>query len=134
MTDGPSDYVFVWGYRPEVYFWSGLLPASRFLSTQPLTGVPADIHYFGDDYRSVLDEASTALARGQLIRDLQETRPKYIVDELGMFNSGLSINSYPELKEFMADYKATGAVARFMIYCRRDLLKKNLRRMREKEQ
>lgn len=131
---GPSDYVFVWGYRPEIYFWSGLLPASRFLSTQPLTGVPADIHYFGDDYRSVLDEASTALARGQLIRDLQETRPKYIVDELGMFNSGLSINSYPELKEFMTDYKATGAVARFMIYCRRDLLKKNLRRMREKEQ
>jgi hypothetical protein len=132
--DGPSDYLFVWGYRPEIYFWSGLLPASRFLSTQPLTGVPADIHYFGDDYRSVLDEASTALARGQLIRDLQETKPKYIVDELGMFNSYLSINSYPELKEFMTDYKATGAVARFMIYCRRDLLKKNLRRMREKEQ
>ncbi len=132
--DGPSDYVFVWGYRPEIYFWSGLLPASRFLSTQPLTGVPADVHYFADDYRSVLDEASTALARGQLIRDLQETRPKYIVDELGMFNGDLSINSYPELKEFMTDYKATGAVARFMIYCRRDLLKKNLRRMREKEQ
>jgi 4-amino-4-deoxy-L-arabinose transferase-like glycosyltransferase len=131
---GPTDYLFVWGYRPEIYFWSGLVPASRFLSTQPLTGVPADIHYFGDDYRSVLDEGGTALARGQLIRDLQETRPKYIVDELGMFNSGLSINSYPELKEFMADYKATGAVARFMIYCRRDLLKKNLRRMREKEQ
>jgi hypothetical protein len=51
-----------------------------------------------------------------------------------MFNTDLSINSYPELKEFMTDYKATGAVARFMIYCRRDLLKKNLRRMREKEQ
>ena len=132
--EGPSDYVFVWGYRPEIYFWSGLLPASRFLSTQPLTGVPADVHYFGDDYRSILDEASTAFARAQLIRDLQETRPRYIVDELGMFNTDLSINSYPELKEFMTDYKATGAVARFMIYCRRDLLKKNLRRMREKEQ
>jgi len=132
--DGPSDYVFVWGYRPEIYFWSGLLPASRFLSTQPLTGVPADVHYFADDYRSVLDGSSTALAREQLIRDLQETRPKYIVDELGMFNGDLSINSYPELKEFMADYKATGAVARFMIYCRRDLLKKNLRRLREREQ
>ncbi|HLF84734.1 MAG TPA: glycosyltransferase family 39 protein [Blastocatellia bacterium] len=133
-VNGPTDCLFVWGYRPEIYYFSGLLPASRYLSTQPLTGVPADVHYFGDDYRSVLDEASTALARGQLIRDLQETRPKYIVDELGMFNSGLSINSYPELKEFMTDYKATGAVARFMIYCRRDLLKKNLRRMREKLQ
>ena len=133
-VDGPTDYLFVWGYRPEIYFFSGLLPASRYLSTQPLTGVPADVHYRGDDYRSVLDEATTALARGQLIRDLQETMPKYIVDELGMFNSDLSINSYPELKEFMMDYKATGAVARFMVYCRRDLLKKNLQRMREKEQ
>jgi len=133
-VSGPADYLFVWGYRPEIYYFSGLLPASRYLSTQPLTGVPADIHYFSDDYRSVLDESSTASARAQLMRDLQETRPKYIVDELGMFNTALSINSYPELKEFMKDYKATGPVARFMIYCRRDLLKKNLRRMREKEQ
>jgi hypothetical protein len=40
---GPGDFVFVWGYRPEIYYWSGLLPASRFLSVQPLTGVPADV-------------------------------------------------------------------------------------------
>jgi hypothetical protein len=51
-----------------------------------------------------------------------------------MFNSHLSINSYPELSDFMNDYKATGRVARFMIYCRRDLLEKSLRRIREKEQ
>ena len=131
---GPTDYLFVWGYRPEVYYFSGLLPASRFLSTQPLTGVPADVHYFGYEYRSVLDESATALARAQLLRDLQETLPKYIVDELGMFNADLSINSYPELREFMLGYKATGPVARFMIYCRRELLKKNLRRLSDKEQ
>jgi Dolichyl-phosphate-mannose-protein mannosyltransferase len=131
---GPTDYLFVWGYRPEIYYLSGLLPASRFLSTQPLTGVPADVHYFGDNYRSVLDEASTAQARAQLIRDLRETRPKYIVDELGMFNADLSVNSYPELREFMTEYKPTGAVARFMIYCRRDLLKKRLQPNRESEQ
>ena len=128
-ASGPTDYLFVWGYRPEIYYFSGLLPASRYLSTQPLTGVPADVHYFSDDYRSVLDEATTARERAQLILDLQETNPKYIVDELGMFNSALSINSYPELSEFMRDYKAIGRVARFMVYCRRDLLQKNLRRM-----
>jgi hypothetical protein len=133
-VDGPTDFLFVWGYRPEIYYISGLLPASRFLSTQPLTGVPADVHYFPDDDRPVLNETSTSLAREQLIRDLQETRPKYIVDELGMFNAELSINSYPELREFMKEYKATGAVARFMIYCRRELLEKNLRRIREKQQ
>lgn len=133
-ADGPSDYLFVWGYRPEIYYWSGLLPASRYLSTQPLTGVPADVHFFSNDYRSVLDEASTASARAQLIGDLEETGPKYIVDELGMFNADLSITSYAELKEFMRAYKPISTVGRFRVYCRRDLLKKNLRRMREKEQ
>jgi hypothetical protein len=127
---GPEDYLFVWGYRPEIYYFSGLLPASRYLSTQPLTGVPADVHYF-PDYRSVLSDSETSKSRAQLLQDLQETRPKYIVDELGMFNSDLSINSYPELEDFLKDYKATGAVERFMIYCRRDLLKKNLRKLKE---
>ena len=130
--EGPTDYLFVWGYRPEIYYFSGLLPASRYLSTQPLTGVPADVHYFDEDDRSVLDEATTASARVQLIRDLQETRPKYIIDELGMFNAELSINSYPELTEFMKEYKPIGPLERFMIYCRRDLREKSLRRMREK--
>ena len=132
-AEGAGDFVYVWGYRPEIYFWSGLLPASRYLSAQPLTGVPADVHYFADDYRSILDEATTAMERAQLVRDLQQTRPKYIVDELGMFNADLSINSYEELREFMKDYKATGPVARFMIYCRRDLLKKHLRRIRDRQ-
>jgi len=127
---GPEDYLFVWGYRPEIYYFSGLLPASRYLSTQPLTGVPADVHYFAD-YRPVLNESKTSQSRAQLLQDLQETRPKYIVDELGMFNSDLSINSDPELADFLKDYKATGPVERFMIYCRRDLLKKNLRKVKE---
>jgi len=127
---GAEDYLFVWGYRPEIYYYSGLLPATRYLSTQPLTGVPADVHYF-TDYRSILSESQTAQSRLQLLQDLQETRPKYIVDELGMFNSELSINSYPELGDLLKGYKATGPVERFMIYCRRDLLKKNLRKLKE---
>lgn len=132
-ADAPTDYLFVWGYRPEIYYISGLLPASRYLSTQPLTGVPADVHYFAN-YRSVLDPSSTAAAREQLVRDLRETRPKYIIDELGMFNADLSINSYPELEELMKEYKPTGPVERFMIYCRRDLREKNLRLTRDKDQ
>jgi hypothetical protein len=128
---GPEDYLFVWGYRPEIYYYSGLLPASRYLSTQPLTGVPADVHYFAD-YHSILNDSYTSQSRAQLLQDLRDVRPKYIVDELGMFNSELSINSYPELSDFLKEYKATGAVERFMIYCRRDLLKKNLRKLKER--
>lgn len=125
--EGPADYLFVWGYRPEIYFWSGLLPASRFLSSQPLTGVPADVHYFSD-YRSVLDESVTREARAQLVRDLEETSPKYIVDEIGFFNNDLGILRYPELRELMNEYKPIGVTGRFFIYVRNDLRKKYQRR------
>jgi 4-amino-4-deoxy-L-arabinose transferase-like glycosyltransferase len=120
-AQGPSDYLFVWGYRPEIYYWSGLLPASRYLSTQPLTGVPADVHYINGERRSLLSEEQTAAARAQLIRDLEQTWPKYIIDELGMFNAELTIESYPELREFMKSYKSIATTAQFMIYRRRDL-------------
>ncbi|HSO76115.1 MAG TPA: glycosyltransferase family 39 protein [Blastocatellia bacterium] len=123
-VDGPADYLFVWGYRPEVYYWSGLLPASRYLSTQPLTGVPADVHNFGDDYRFLLPDDLTVTARAQLLRDLEETRPKYIVDELGFFNADLSITSYPELREFMTAYRRVGKTGRFFLYLRREFTKK----------
>ncbi|HEY3138850.1 MAG TPA: glycosyltransferase family 39 protein [Blastocatellia bacterium] len=127
-ADGSSDYVFVWGYRPEIYFWSGLLPASRFLSSQPLTGVPADIHYFTDEYRSLLDENVTATARAQLVQDLEATQPKYIVDEIGFFNGDLAILKYPELQDVMTKYKYIGSTGRFLIYIRREMRKKNLGR------
>ena len=132
-ADRQSDYVFVWGYRPEIYYWAGLLPASRYLSTQPLTGVPADVHYFGDDYRSLLDEAVTARARAELARDLEETQPKYIVDEIGFFNRDLAILKYPELETVMSEYKAVGSTGRFLIYIRKEFRQKYLLRNQPKQ-
>jgi hypothetical protein len=122
-AEGPSDYLFVWGYRPEIYYWSGLLPASKYLSTQPLTGVPADVHYFGDEYYSLLEDDVMARERAELVRELEQARPEYIIDELGTFNSNLSLNSYPELREFMEGYKSLGMIERFAIYRRKDFTK-----------
>lgn len=127
-ADGSADYLFVWGYRPDIYYWSGLLPASRYLSTQPLTGVPADVHYFGNDYKSLVTDEVTAAARIELVRDLEETRPKYILDEIGFFNSDLSIQNYPELREFMKGYKPRGTTGRFFVYLRKEFSKKNRER------
>jgi hypothetical protein len=124
-TDGPADYLFVWGYRPEIYYWTGLLPASRYLSVQPLTGVPADVEDVNGENRSVLDETAKAAARAQLIEDLSETQPLYIVDQVGMFNSELAINNYPELREFMQGYKPRGAVGLFMVYRKREKKEKD---------
>jgi 4-amino-4-deoxy-L-arabinose transferase-like glycosyltransferase len=124
-TGGPADYLFVWGYRPEIYYWTGLLPASRYLSVQPLTGVPADVEDVNGENRSVLDETAKAAARAQLIEDLSETQPLYIVDQVGMFNSELAINNYPELREFMQGYKPRGAVGLFMVYRKREKKEKD---------
>jgi hypothetical protein len=118
-------YLFIWGYRPEIYFWSGLRPASRFLSSQPLTGVPSDVHYFSESYISVLDEQTTAAYRRQLLQDLQATRPIYIVDELGFFNDDLALKNYPELKDFLADYKLAESRGRSLIYYRPKAKNKN---------
>lgn len=127
-SEEAADYLFVWGYRPELYYWSGLLPASRYLSAQPLTGVPADAQYVNGEHRSILEESSTAAARAQLISDLKQAQPKYIIDELGFFNGDLAILEYPELKEYMGSYKSLGATGRFLVYIRRDLTRKNLLR------
>jgi 4-amino-4-deoxy-L-arabinose transferase-like glycosyltransferase len=123
-AEGQQDYLFVWGYRPEIYYWSGLLPASRYLSTQPLTGVAADVHYFTGQHGYLLGEAETAPARADLLGELSVTRPKYIIDELGFFNRELSIQSYPELAAFMKEYRPLGATGRFFVYRRRDMSKK----------
>jgi 4-amino-4-deoxy-L-arabinose transferase-like glycosyltransferase len=124
-SESGDHYLFIWGYRPEIYFWSGLRPASRFLSSQPLTGVPSDVHYFSESYLAVLDEATTAAYRQQLLGDLQATRPIYIVDELGFFNDRLALKNYPELKDFLADYKLAQSVGRSLIYYRPKAKEKN---------
>jgi len=119
-----SDYLFVWGSRAEIYYWSGLLPASRYLSTQPLTGVPADVHHAGESPR-VIDESASTAARLELLKDLEQTRPKYIVDELGFFSNELSIESYPEFREFLRDYKNIGTEGEFILYRNREQRKKD---------
>jgi hypothetical protein len=117
----PDEYLFVWGYRPEIYYWSGLRPASRYLSTQPLTGVPADIHYFGWDFERLLEDEKTKLAREELARELSQARPAYIIDELGFFNNDLAIQDFAELGDVMEQYDYLGATGRFLIYRRKDL-------------
>jgi len=119
-SDGPCDFLFVWGNWPEVYYWSGLLPASRYLSTQPLTGVPADVQYGGAGYRVILDASLTAAARAELVRDLERTPPKYVVDELGFRDSELSIMRYSELQEFMNNYERRSSDVSIPIYVRRN--------------
>jgi hypothetical protein len=110
----------VWGNWPEIYYWSGLLPASRYIGVQPLTGFAADLQYGREEYHSLLDSSLTAAARAELVRDLEQTPPKYIVDELGFRDEQLSIQKYPELHQVLKNYERRSPEDRFPIYMRRE--------------
>lgn len=118
-AEAPADFLFVWGNWPEVYYWSGLLPASGYLSSQPLTGLPADVWYGTDQYHLILDDKTTATARAELLRDLERTTPKYIIDELGLRDARFSIMAYPELRDFMSKYERLTSESNAPIYIRK---------------
>jgi hypothetical protein len=118
--DAASNTLFVWGYRPSLYYWSGLVPASKYLSTQPLTGVPADAQYQTDERRSVLSPQQTAKARAELVEELNRAAPRYIIDELRLYNSALAMASYPDLRKVMKQYEQIGSAGDLMIYRRRE--------------
>lgn len=72
----PNDTLFVWGYYPELYFYSNRLNASRFVETHFLTGQ--------------LRESSTSANAGEsqlwqwLWNDLQRSEPRWIIDSSAM--------------------------------------------------
>ena len=112
--EGPS--LFVWGYRPEIYFYCGCPPSSKFLSSQPLTGVPADIHL--RQARSVAPQRA-AQNRLRLLEELEVSRPLYIVDGLGPYNPRLAMETYPELRAFLdRHYRRQSQVGQGVIYSR----------------
>jgi hypothetical protein len=107
-----GDTLFVWGYRPEIYSYSGLPAATVYLDSQPLTGVPADRHLT----RSEPVETEQAARRR---RELAGTRPTFVLDGLGPYNPQLAIGAYPELREWLAGYEEIGRTGQTVIYRRR---------------
>jgi hypothetical protein len=86
----PGDRLLVWGYRPDVFVFSGLPAATPFLDSQPMTGVLADRHL-------ISSKASVAdLAKGNL-EVVERAKPEIIVDGLGPINPSLGVERYPEL-------------------------------------
>jgi hypothetical protein len=108
----PGDTLFVWGYRPEIYVYSHLPAATRFLDSQPLTGVPADRHLT----RSTPLETEESRARRA---ELAASRPTFVVDGLGEYNRRLALNQFADLRTWMGEYHEVGRSAGSVIY-RRD--------------
>jgi hypothetical protein len=107
----PGDTLFVWGFRPEIYLYSRLPAATRFLDSQPLTGVPADRHLT----QSTPVETRESLARRA---ELAASRPTFVVDGLGEYNRRLAVTEFGDLRAWMAAYREVGRSAGSVIYRR----------------
>ena len=103
--------LLVWGYRPEIYPLSGLPAATRFLDSQPLTGVLADRHLTTSGPSvPILAQANRA--------ELLTTSPDWIVDGLGPYNPQLAITNFPDLKPWLAHYRETARTQGSILYHR----------------
>jgi hypothetical protein len=106
-----GDTLFVWGFRPELYIYTGLPAAARFLDSQPLTGVPADRHL---TQSQPVEGESTRARRAELAA----THPALIVDGLGPFNPRLAIGAYADLRAWLAEYREVARTDLTVIYRR----------------
>lgn len=106
---GPGDTLFVWGYRPELYVYTDLPAATRYIDSQPLTGVPADRHLTNSE---PIETVETARRRAALA----QSHPAFVIDGLGPYNSRLAIGNYPDLRAWLAGYREVARTAGTVIY------------------
>ena len=101
--------LYVWGYRPEMYIYTGLKPATKYLECQALTGVPADRH---------LTQSSVVLTEGthEAREELVHAMPDILVDGLSLYNPALTMKNYPELQPLLAQYREIGRTKGSIVY------------------
>jgi hypothetical protein len=106
---GPGDTMFVWGFRPDIYAYARLPLGTRFLESQPLTGVFADRHLV---QAAPLAPDWTKANRKELMR----SAPTFVLDGLGPYNPALSIEAYPDLEGWFSNYEVAARTRFTVIY------------------
>ena len=107
-----GDTLLVWGFRSEMLVYTGLRSGTRFLESQPLTGVAADRHLFNS--KVIMPELAERHRR-----ELIAQQPDFIADGLGPMNPALAITSYPDLAEWLLRYEEIARTSKTVIYKRR---------------
>ncbi len=108
----PGSTLYVWGYRPEMFVYTKLKPATKYLECQALTGVPADRHLVD---ASVVLTAGTHEAREEVVRAM----PDVLIDGLSLYNPALAMNKYPEFRDWLGSYREAGRTRGSVIYVRK---------------
>jgi hypothetical protein len=112
---GKKSTLFVWGYRPNLFAYTGLAAASRFWDSQPLTGVPADRHLSSEP---PVGDGSLSNWTGANRAELARSRPDFIADGLSLYNPRLNIHRYADLAPWLAAYCEVARTAGTIIYRR----------------
>jgi hypothetical protein len=107
----PNSSLYVWGYRPEIFVYTDLKPATRYLECQAMTGVPADRH---------LTQSTVVLTSGthEAREELAHSAPDVLIDGLSPYNPALAMQNYPELKSWLLQYRETARTRGAIIYLR----------------
>jgi hypothetical protein len=108
---GRDGTLLVWGYRPDVFVYTRLPAGTRFLDSQPLTGVLADRHLTSSE-----PVAPDLAAENR--RELVKTTPTWIVDGLGPLNPKLAITEYPDLHDWLGGYEVVARTPYNVVYRR----------------
>jgi hypothetical protein len=104
-----GDTLFVWGFRPDVWVYTGLPAATKFLDSQALTGVPADRHL---THSSPVPGEFTRENREELAR----VRPTFVMDGLSLYNHALAMDGYAELQTWLTQYQEVARTKGIVIY------------------
>jgi len=117
VTD--DNRIFVWGSVPEIYWASGKLPATRFVTTGTFLGGshpgrPAD---------EAAPEESSPKLWDEFLQDLRDRPPQYVLDTSPAGIRGAEytpINRFPRLQAIIdGRYRFVGSIDRIAIYARR---------------
>jgi len=110
----PDDRIFVWGQTPEIYLDAHRRPASRYITTFPLTGYIFGGPIPGFDTRSrILPGAWTTLER-----DFAKHPPTYIIDvQPDLKTEQDAVKNFPILAKLLAErYRPVARTAEGVIY------------------
>jgi hypothetical protein len=110
----PGSSLLVWGYRPELYVLTRMPAATRFLDSQPISGVLADRHLNSSHV------SYPELRRQHRKEVLSGPMPMFIADGLGPYNPSLAVFHPAQLGVWQAAYRPCGNTTGFALYCRRD--------------
>ena len=116
---GEGEPLYIWGYALDVYWRSGCIPASRYLTPYYVTGefypeVPASAAQAGGRFWQE--------ARSQFLDDLRRSRPRLILN----VDEPIETLPYAEIVDFVhQNYQLEGFIGsdpahQFIVYARRD--------------